>query len=72
MGELLKNALLGWQAYITPGKLPGAAGCGASLLLADRKEARTESPCLLYGGNGVCLCFPGNGSPFDGVSDEIL
>lgn len=71
MGELLKNALLGWQAYITPGKLPGDAGCGALFCwLTGRSSDR--KPLSVYGGNGVCLYFPGNGSPFDGVSDEIL
>ena len=58
MGELLKNALLGWQAYITPGKLPVLLAVELLFCwLTGRKLGQKALVC--YMGAMACVCvFP--------------
>ena len=58
MGELLKNALLGWQAYITPGKLPVLLAVELLFCwLTGRKLGQKALVC--YTGAMACVCiFP--------------
>jgi len=70
--ELLGNAWDGWSNYITEGKLAALLFVVLLYFWFYKKEEEQKKPDILY---NCCLCvlyFSGDGSDFDGLSDQVL